>query len=79
MNMEIALISAHIILLLPSLHKYVTACRILSILVHFFFTACFMFMFLEAVHVYAMVAYVVKRGGLFSKWQVGTRTTTSNF
>ncbi len=69
MNMEIALILAHIILLVPSLHDYETVCKVFSILVHFFFTACFMFMFLEAVHVYSMVAYVVKRGGLFNKWQ----------
>lgn len=69
MNMEIALICAHILLLIPSLHEHVTICRIISILIHFFFTACFMFMFLESLHVYALVAFVVKRRGLFNKWQ----------
>ena len=44
-------------------------CRIISILTHFFFLACFMFMFLEALHVYAMVASVVHKDGMFTKLQ----------
>ena len=69
MNMEIALIMAHICLLIPSLHDYPDACKVISIFIHFFFTACFMFMFLEALHTYSLVAFVVKRNGLFNKWQ----------
>lgn len=69
MNMEIALIMAHIFLLIPSLDKYPDVCRVISIFIHFFFTACFMFMFLEALHTYSLVAFVVKRNGLFNKWQ----------
>ena len=38
-----------------------TLCRIISILIHFFFTACFMFMLLESLHMYSLVAYVVKK------------------
>ena len=69
MNMEIALISAHICLLLPSLYDIPVACRIISILIHFFFTATFMFMFLESIHIYAQVAYVVKKNGLLNRTQ----------
>ena len=69
MNMEIALITAHIILIIPSLHDYPEVCKVISILTHFFFTACFMFMFLEALHTYSLVAYVVKKSGLFSRMQ----------
>ena len=36
-------------------------CKILSTLIHFFFLACFTFMFLEAIHLYALVGWVVKR------------------
>lgn len=69
MNMEIALLLAHICML-PSVYEdNPEACRILSILIHFFFTACFLFMFLEAVHMYAMVAWVVHRDGLMTRLQ----------
>jgi cytochrome bd-type quinol oxidase subunit 1 len=40
-----------------------------SVLLHFFFTAVFMFMFLEALHTYSLVAFVVKKNGLFSRRQ----------
>ena len=67
--MEVSLILAHICLLLPALYDYPWPCRVVSILIHFFFTAAFMFMFLESLHVYAQVAYVVKKNGLLSKRQ----------
>ncbi|CAG0882076.1 unnamed protein product [Cyprideis torosa] len=70
MNMEIALAGAHICLLFPlDTSEDETLCRIISILIHFFFTSCFMFMFLEAVHMYSLVAYVVKKDGMFSSIQ----------
>ncbi|XP_064091051.1 adhesion G-protein coupled receptor D1-like [Macrobrachium nipponense] len=70
MNMEIALLLAHILLILPgNVNKIPVACTVISILVHFFFTACFMFMLLEALHMYSLVAYVVKKDGMFSKAQ----------
>jgi hypothetical protein len=56
MNMEISLILAHLCLLLPALYDYPWPCRILSILIHYFFTSAFMFMFLESLHVYAQVS-----------------------
>ena len=69
MNMEIALICAHLCLIAPDMTAEVEICRIISILTHFFFLACFVFMFLEAIHVYAMVASVVHKDGMFTKWQ----------
>lgn len=69
MNMEIALICAHLCLIVPDMTAQVEVCRIISILTHFFFLACFMFMFLEALHVYAMVASVVHKDGMFTKLQ----------
>ena len=69
MNMEIALICAHLCLIVPDMTTEVEICRIISILTHFFFLACFMFMFLEAVHVYALVAFVVPKDGMFTRWQ----------
>lgn len=61
-NMEIALLLAHICLL-PTAYEgdNVEFCRILSILMNFFFLACFMFMFLESVYLYAMLGWVVKK------------------
>ncbi|KAL7630916.1 UNVERIFIED_CONTAM: hypothetical protein RMT77_018797 [Armadillidium vulgare] len=70
MNMEIALLCAHILLVLPSsLIDKEIACKIVSILTHFFFTACFCFMMLEALHMYSLVAFVVKSDGMFNKFQ----------
>ena len=80
MNMEIGLIGAHLCLIVPDMSAATSAdeagkdgrievCRIISILTHFFFLACFMFMFLEALHVYAMVASVVHKDGMFTKLQ----------
>jgi hypothetical protein len=68
MQMEISLLLAHACLL-PDLSGDENACRTISILVHFFFTACFTFMLLEALHMYALVAWVVKREGMLAKAQ----------
>lgn len=38
-------------------------------MLHFLFTAVFMFMMLEALHMYSLVARVVRRDGLFSRAQ----------
>ena len=48
---------------------YLQICRLQSILIHFFFTAAFIFMLLESLHSYSLVAYVVKRNGILSKLQ----------
>ncbi|CAB4069969.1 DENND5 [Lepeophtheirus salmonis] len=69
MNMEIALICAHICLLLPVIPEYENVCKVISILIHFFHTACFMFIFLESLHMYSLVASVVKQNGMLSKCQ----------
>nr|XP_045582766.1 adhesion G-protein coupled receptor D1-like [Procambarus clarkii] len=70
MNMEIALLLAHILLLFPDFStQNSTICTVVSILEHYFFTACFMFMFLEALHMYAYVAFVVKKDGMFTRAQ----------
>ena len=61
-NMEMSLLLAHICLLPPNLHeKSEDMCRFISILVHFFHLACFSFMFLESLHLYSLVGWVVKR------------------
>ncbi|XP_068212022.1 adhesion G-protein coupled receptor D1-like [Palaemon carinicauda] len=70
MNMEIALLCAHIMLMFPvSITEIPNFCRAVSIFIHFFFTACFLFMMLEALHMYALVAHVVKKDGMMSKVQ----------
>ena len=103
LNMEIALICAHVTLLFPNFgdspipmvsykgkkvpltlsllvdRKYFLIshtflypwqlCRILSILTHFFFVATFMFMFLESLHTYSLVAFVVKKNGVLNRLQ----------
>ncbi|KAK4300095.1 hypothetical protein Pmani_027686 [Petrolisthes manimaculis] len=70
MNMEIALLLAHVFLMFPpSITETEILCKIVSILIHFFFTACFMFMFLEALHMYGYIAYVVKKEGMCSRLQ----------
>ena len=61
-NMEISLLLAHVCLLPPNVaESSPEACRFLSILVHFFHLVCFFFMFLESLHLYALVGWVVKR------------------
>ncbi|XP_068212021.1 adhesion G-protein coupled receptor D1-like [Palaemon carinicauda] len=70
MNMEIALLLAHIMLILPGeATSYPAVCTTISILVHLFFTACFVFMLLEALHMYSLVAFIVKQDGMFTKLQ----------
>ena len=44
-------------------------CRIISILIHFFFTATFVFMLLEAIHTYSIVAFVVRKNGILNRAQ----------
>ncbi len=84
MNMEIALLLAHLCLMptayevrecfflpksslvLPHKNEYFQAdspepCRIMSILLNFFYLACFAFMLLEAIYLYSMVGWVVQR------------------
>ena len=61
-NMEVSLLLAHICLLPPGIHdESEEMCRFLSILIHFFHLACFTFMFLEALHLYSLVGWVVKK------------------
>jgi len=69
MNMEIALISAHICLLIEPPPEWMEICRLFSILIHLFFTSCFVFMCLESLHTYSLVAFVVKKNGLLTKTQ----------
>ncbi|GFV86977.1 adhesion G-protein coupled receptor D1 [Trichonephila clavipes] len=71
MNMEISLVIAHLFLLFPYeiSSDNPDLCRLVSIALHFFFTACFMFLFLETMHVYSMVAFVVPRNGLLNRFQ----------
>lgn len=70
MNMEIALVMAHFCLLFnPGPEAGVELCRIISILIHMFFTTCFVFMFLESLHTYSIVAFVVKKNGMLTRLQ----------
>ncbi|GAB6029539.1 hypothetical protein CHUAL_005289 [Chamberlinius hualienensis] len=71
MNMEIALEIAHLLLLFPNTlaQDNPMTCRIVSIGLHFFFTACFAFAFLESVHMYSLVAFVVQKNGLMTPAQ----------
>ena len=41
----------------------------MSICKHYFFSACFTFMFLESLHIYSVVASVVKERGMMSTKQ----------
>lgn len=70
MNMELSLLLAHV-MLMPSGISAISqeVCRLLSIFTHYFFLVCFTFMFLEAIHLYSLVTWVVKSGGLMSKGQ----------
>ncbi|CAL4061987.1 unnamed protein product, partial [Meganyctiphanes norvegica] len=70
MNMEIALLSAHLFLMFPaSTADNVALCRVVSIFIHLCFTACYVFIFLEALQMYSLVAYVVKKDGMFTRLQ----------
>ncbi|TRY78449.1 hypothetical protein TCAL_14392 [Tigriopus californicus] len=65
MNIEIALLLAHICLL-PTLQHSETACRNISIFIHFFYTAVFAFFLMEGIHMYSLVSRVVPRNGMLS-------------
>ena len=69
-NMEISLLFAHFCLLPTNLHEVNSNfCRFISILIHFFYTSAFSFMFLESLHLFSLVGNIVKSGGIMSKWQ----------
>ncbi|XP_059096721.1 uncharacterized protein LOC131891214 [Tigriopus californicus] len=65
MNIEIALLLAHICLL-PTLQHSETACRNISIFIHFFYTAVFAFFLMEGIFMYSLVSRVVPRNGMLS-------------
>ena len=85
MNIELSLISAHLLLLYGGDPEMVIPCKIISFLIHLFHVTCFVFMFLEALYTYryetyitsdqlsiiiiSLVAYVVKKDGLLTKAQ----------
>jgi len=82
MNMEMSLISAHLLLLIGGDPEMVMVCKVISVLIHMFHVTCFVFMFLEALYTYSLVAFVVKRDGLLTKkqniavgWGTGIGTT----
>jgi len=75
---ELSLLCAHLCML-PTLYdcqeeepldcESVTPCRVISIAIHYFFTVCFVFMFLEAIYMYGLVASVVKKSGMLATKQ----------
>ena len=65
MNIEVALLVAHICLI-PNFVGEEDDCRNISICIHFFYTAVFAFYVVEAVYVYANVSYVVPKDGMLS-------------
>ena len=75
---ELALLFAHICML-PTLYsceeadpldcRPVTQCKVISIAIHYFFTVCFTFMFLEGVYLYGLVASVIKKNGMLATKQ----------
>ena len=67
MNMEISLIMAHILLLYGGDPEMIVVCKVISFLIHLFHVTCFVFMFLEALYTYSLVAFVVKKDGLLTK------------
>ena len=69
MNMEMSLISAHLLLLYGGDPEMVIVCKVVSFLIHLFHVTCFVFMFLEALYTYSLVAFVVKRDGLLTRKQ----------
>ncbi|XP_023330599.1 adhesion G-protein coupled receptor D1 isoform X2 [Eurytemora carolleeae] len=69
MNMEISLIMAHLVYLIPADYSMIWFCRMISILIHMFYTTTFVFMFLEALHTYSLVAFVVKKDGMMTRKQ----------
>jgi len=75
---ELSLLCAHLCLL-PTLYdcqeedpiycEPPTSCKVISIAIHYFFTVCFVFMFLEAIYMYGLVASVVKNAGMLATKQ----------
>jgi len=75
---ELSLLCAHLCML-PTLYdcqeedpldcRPVTSCKVISIAIHYFYTVCFVFMFLEAIYMYGLVASVVKKSGLLATKQ----------
>ena len=72
MNMEISLIMAHILLLYGGDPEMIVVCKVISFLIHLFHVTCFVFMFLEALYTYSLVAFVVKKDGLLTKVSILT-------
>ena len=56
MNMEMSLISAHLLLLIGGDPEMVMVCKVISVLIHMFHVTCFVFMFLEALYTYRLVS-----------------------
>ena len=52
MNMEISLVSAHLLLIYGGDPEMIIVCRIISWLIHQFYVTSFVFMFLEALYTY---------------------------
>merc|ERR1719195_1652464 len=75
---ELSLLAAHCCML-PTLYsceeedpldcRPVTQCKVISIAIHYFFTTCFTFMFLEAIYLYGLVASVIKKNGMLATKQ----------
>ena len=75
---ELSLLLAHVCMM-PTLYsceemdpldcRPVTQCKVISIAIHYFFTVCFTFMFLEGVYLYGLVASVIKKNGMLATKQ----------
>lgn len=75
---ELSLLLAHVCMM-PTLYKCeeddpldcrpVTQCKVISIAIHYFFTVCFTFMFLEGIYLYGLVASVIKKNGMLATKQ----------
>ncbi|XP_014678508.1 PREDICTED: adhesion G-protein coupled receptor D1-like [Priapulus caudatus] len=66
MNMEISLLMAHLLLFIGD-PAQPELCKAVSILLHYFFTASFAFMFLEGLHIYSLMAQIVPRNGILNR------------
>ena len=68
MNIELAILGAHLTLI-PEATGNEVLCKVISICLHFFYTATFAFFMLEAVFMYSILANVVKKDGMMTKTQ----------
>ena len=59
LQLELSLLLAHLCLL-PAVLYATDLCKTLFILIHFFYTAAFSFMFLEALHLFWLVGKVAQ-------------------